>query len=207
MDALAWGRLAERLFIVAFSGLSMILGWHLFLRGVVDDQEAEGQFKDWKITLKKVGPGVFFAFFGAAVLAFSLAQPMSIDKGSPDDHTSIDDQPTPTEHFVYLGGDDKEFKRAVRAINTVLKLDMEKVTIGNTEIMPNDLVAAKKPLEKLRNVLLLQRSEITQDSIVRWIKYGSDFKLDVTKVPAEYRQELSDLQSWFEDTMAMEGER
>lgn len=55
----------ERLFALLIGGMSIAAGWHLFLKGVVQDQEADIQLQNIKLSLKKAGPGVFFALFGA----------------------------------------------------------------------------------------------------------------------------------------------
>lgn len=51
----------ERLAIVGLSGLSLVLGWDLFRRGVLNAQNADLKAHGWSIRLQRVGPGVFFA--------------------------------------------------------------------------------------------------------------------------------------------------
>ena len=57
VDPLFLGRIVERILVVIFGGLSLVLGWRLFMVGVVDPQIAEIKFKDWKVSLRQVGPG------------------------------------------------------------------------------------------------------------------------------------------------------
>jgi hypothetical protein len=66
-------RYIERLVGVLIGGLSIYLGYRLFLR-VPDRHEGEGQIKllDVSIVMSRIGPGVFFALFGAAVVGLSL---------------------------------------------------------------------------------------------------------------------------------------
>ena len=66
-------RYVERLVAVLIGGLAIYLGYRLFLR-VPDRREGEGQIKLWdvSIVLSRIGPGVFFALFGAAVVGLSL---------------------------------------------------------------------------------------------------------------------------------------
>jgi hypothetical protein len=75
---LALGRVIERLLVCVFAGTSLAFGWNLFRVGVVAQQSAELATKDWRVNLKRVGPGVFFALFGSVVLAFALHSPLEI---------------------------------------------------------------------------------------------------------------------------------
>lgn len=84
LNAMIWGRILERLLIVSFSGVSLILGWNLFKIRLLKDQAAEFSIKDWRIRLERVGPGVFFALFGIAGLISSAVHPLSITSGLPE---------------------------------------------------------------------------------------------------------------------------
>jgi hypothetical protein len=66
-------RYIERLAGVFIGGLAIYLGYRLFLK-VPERREGEGRIKllDASIVLSRIGPGVFFALFGAAVVALSL---------------------------------------------------------------------------------------------------------------------------------------
>ena len=72
---LAIGRVFERLLVCGSAGMSLVLGWNLFRAGVVLEQSAEFVVKGWKATLKRVGPGIFFALFGACILGDALHSP------------------------------------------------------------------------------------------------------------------------------------
>ena len=59
----------ERLVIVLVSAICLWMGWRLFLeQGKQVTQSAEFSFKGALIKLQRVGPGVFFALFGATIL-------------------------------------------------------------------------------------------------------------------------------------------
>ena len=66
-------RTLERLIGILIGGLSIYLGYRLFL-SLPDRREGEGQLKLWdaSIVLSRIGPGVFFALFGAVVVGLSL---------------------------------------------------------------------------------------------------------------------------------------
>lgn len=86
---LAVGRVIERLLACGFAGLSLALGWNLFRVGVVTEQTAEFTAGSWKATLKRVGPGVFFALFGACVLGYSIHSPLDIKSSRSAEGTIV----------------------------------------------------------------------------------------------------------------------
>lgn len=67
-------RSAERLIAVMIGGLAIWLGFRLFL--AIPDQQAESGAelslsKDKRLILTRIGPGVFFALFGTAIVVSS----------------------------------------------------------------------------------------------------------------------------------------
>ncbi len=69
-------RALERIIVVVSGALSIYLGYRLFLVNPERD-ESTGKFKlpgGISIYMTRIGPGVFFSLFGAAVIAFSLKQ-------------------------------------------------------------------------------------------------------------------------------------
>ena len=67
-------RALERILDSAIGGLSIYLGYRLFFK-LPDKTDSQGKFilpGNISIYLSRVGPGVFFALFGAAVIALSL---------------------------------------------------------------------------------------------------------------------------------------
>lgn len=72
------GRIAERLLIVIFGGSSLVMGWHLYVKGVEKKQVAEIKHENTIIRLKDVGPGAFFCFLGALVLVTALVNSVLI---------------------------------------------------------------------------------------------------------------------------------
>src|SRR5438552_768004 len=99
------GRVLERLLIVVIGGLSLGMGWHLYVKGVEKRQVAEIQHDRTVIRLKDVGPGAFFAVVGALVLLVALlnslvfSQPSSPDKKPPDPSSAS----AKTGYFKYGG--------------------------------------------------------------------------------------------------------
>ena len=71
-------RSVERLLVVLAGVLAIYLGYRLFLK-MPELSEGEGNIKlpgGVSVFISRVGPGVFFALFGAAVVGFSIHSPL-----------------------------------------------------------------------------------------------------------------------------------
>jgi hypothetical protein len=86
---LALFRGSERLLIVGAGWLSIFLGYRLF-QSLPDFHGSQGKLEAFKlsVTLSKVGPGVFFALFGAFILWRSTESTMMIRPQDPPDAQS-----------------------------------------------------------------------------------------------------------------------
>lgn len=75
-------RMVERILGVLIGGVLIYFGYRLFLslagKGGRDHAAGEFSFAGNKIKLSRVGPGVFFALFGAGLIVFSLVKPVSL---------------------------------------------------------------------------------------------------------------------------------
>ena len=60
--------------------LCLFLGYRLFVAYAADVTKAEITGKGFKFKAERVGPGIFFAAFGAAVLVYSLISPVHISQ-------------------------------------------------------------------------------------------------------------------------------
>lgn len=85
-NAILFWRAAERLLNVIIGGGSIYLGYRLFIN--LPDQPAEGEGKlflpgDVSVYVGRVGPGVFFALFGAAIVFLSFLQPFRATGPAP----------------------------------------------------------------------------------------------------------------------------
>jgi hypothetical protein len=75
-------RAVERILAVLIGGLAIVLGYRLFI-ALPQQRDSSGTIRlPWNITvmLGRVGPGVFFALFGAAVVGFSLQAAVHIEQ-------------------------------------------------------------------------------------------------------------------------------
>jgi hypothetical protein len=79
-------RAVERLLAVIIGGLSVYLGYRLFLR-IPEQKEGEGKIEfpgGASIFVTRVGPGVFFAMFGAAIVGLSLHKGIVVSQHGSD---------------------------------------------------------------------------------------------------------------------------
>jgi branched-subunit amino acid transport protein len=75
----------ERILLVLVGALAIYLGYSLFLRmpnAVRGKHDGEGKIElpgGVSIFLTRVGPGIFFALFGIAVIGYSVTRPVNLD--------------------------------------------------------------------------------------------------------------------------------
>ena len=191
------GRLAERLLVVFFGGLSLTFGWHLFKIGVVKPQSAELSRKDIVFRLRKVGPGVFFALFGAAILAVSLDRPLVLSDTTPEDGNS-------SAHVSYYSkANEAAVLQDVKALNTQLHIitpaGLERLSKPEGQADLEDLLRTRDTIEGLRNYLVIQK--FGSNALRMWKRYGEDFLHNAENVPAQHRNLLTDMVDWMKDTL------
>lgn len=69
---------------VLIGGLAIYLGYQLFMKMPQRKEDSEGRAElpgGISIYVSRVGPGVFFALFGAAILGFSFSSPLQLNPG------------------------------------------------------------------------------------------------------------------------------
>jgi hypothetical protein len=72
----------ERLLIVLSGALAIVLGYRMFLAMPRRSEKGEGKLEmpgGISIYVTRVGPGVFFAMFGAAILGYGLYRGLSVE--------------------------------------------------------------------------------------------------------------------------------
>jgi hypothetical protein len=82
VDALLLMRMAERLLGLLAGGLSVVLGYRLFIM-LPEKADSSGKVilpGGVSIWLSRVGPGIFFALFGAAIIGYSFASTVRISE-------------------------------------------------------------------------------------------------------------------------------
>lgn len=91
----------ERILDAAIGGISIYLGYRLFLK-LPDKTDSQGKIilpGNISIYLSRVGPGVFFALFGAAVIALSLHHSIQYS-AEPGETIAVN---APQKKVTYLG--------------------------------------------------------------------------------------------------------
>jgi hypothetical protein len=110
----------QRVLSILIGGMLVYFGYRLFLSlpGKGGRDGGSGEFslgRGSKVKLSKVGPGVFFAIFGAGLIAYSFAKPMKVNipavQSAPSAVSGPGAQTTPspatgvlaTSGFSYIG--------------------------------------------------------------------------------------------------------
>ncbi len=134
----AIARSAERILLVCFAGASLAMGWNLFRVGIVSEQVAELAAQGWKVRFQRVGPGVFFALFGAISLALAITHPLTLrglPASSTDEATAkkavgpLASRRESQPDMVYAAGTPPTVTEdEVRALNTVTRIAVPKAT-------------------------------------------------------------------------------
>lgn len=206
VDPLFLGRIVERILVVIFGGLSLVLGWRLFMVGVVDPQIAEIKFKDWKVSLRQVGPGSVFAALGIGVMAFALSKPLEITEGlRASQSVETESAAGGSRSLSYLGqGEAQDLRHWVRVLNTVARLDTERLKQDSAPAtaVKAELARAQEGVVVMRNMLLLEK--FSQADLAVWQKYQDAYLQDPRSVPDDVRPTLTALEPWMTSTLADE---
>jgi hypothetical protein len=113
-------RVIERVLAVIIGGMSIYLGYRLFIK-VPRQKDSSGKVMlpgDISIFFSRIGPGVFFSLFGAAVVVVSLQQSLDLDVANKASVTAESTERTANLKVRYMGdtGQPDPAKRdAVRA--------------------------------------------------------------------------------------------
>jgi hypothetical protein len=102
-------RFFERIIAVLIGGLTIYLGYQLFLR-VPEHKDSAGKVMlPWNISvvMSRIGPGVFFALFGVIAVGIALVRPLQIT--GPDGHSSV-------YYAADMATDDKSARADARAL-------------------------------------------------------------------------------------------
>jgi hypothetical protein len=199
VDTLFLGRIIERILVVIFGGLSLFLGWRLFIVGVVDPQIAEIKFRDWKVSLRQVGPGTVFAALGIAVMGIALFRPLEVSGNAGAGGKPVTD----TRSVSYMGTPE-DLRHWVRALNTVARVDPARLQqdTASATAMKAELARAQQTVIVIRDILLLEK--FSQSDIATWQKYQSAYLENPLSVPGDVRPTLSALEPWMTTTVADE---
>lgn len=181
-------RAFERILIVMFSGISVILGWHLFKIGVVDQQSASLSGKGYKFTLQKVGPGVFFSLFGSVVMSIALIN--GLTKTTVND---VDGGKKTEEFRLANSHQQSDLGRLTTAINT---LDL--VVIDTSSPYKNHREAINKSIEILRSYRDRMARQKFKGETLR--KYQQCIE-SANNNPCRTSKTFKEVEKWFTDAL------
>ena len=172
----------ERLIVVMAAFSAIWLGFRLFATVVTDKGSFEGSIGQWQVKLQRIAPGVFFACFGAGILAFSINSPFqsSLSKAK-DDNQSFKESPQEKISYVTknLGIDSKmKARQLILAISKV------------TGFLPKSNIIQKVPKDLKptfnNDVLLIQKF---RDDLInfafgdgwlnKYYEYSDKYKTDI----------------------------
>lgn len=152
-------RALERLVIIIFGGLSVYWGYRLFSQTLPTESELVATGGQYKITLKRVGPGVLFALFGAGILIAGLWLGLQYKPGATENVVRNDvDGGAELGQFSYVQGGSALDISKQEATATVLAIN-KMIHLASTHLPPDslergELSNAVARLETLRGTLI-----------------------------------------------------
>jgi hypothetical protein len=153
-------RMTERLIAVIMGGISIYLGYRLFLDIPYRRNQEKGELElpGIKLVLSKVGPGIFFAAFGSLVLLQSMSEKITLNEINQASSQEVADQPS--SHVKFVGAVNKverdNSKEKLRAITSIETLNcINKILIENTEKYAKQKDEFNLALYQSKRVLLL----------------------------------------------------
>lgn len=145
-------RAAERILDAVMGGVSIYLGYRLFMK-IPEQTDSQGRItftKDFSIYLNRVGPGIFFALFGALVIGLSLSKATSYEQyiGAPSQSPvaaggrlpARSELASPSEHSRYtgFGGSQTDTDKAdLESLRLTLREDMILLNTVPTVLRPD----------------------------------------------------------------------
>src|SRR5262245_24568384 len=98
-------RVLERVLAVLIGGMSIFLGYRLFIK-LPRQKDSSGKVMlpgDVSIFFSRIGPGVFFSLFGAAVVVVSLQHGLDLDLANKASVTAESTEKTANLRVRYMG--------------------------------------------------------------------------------------------------------
>ncbi len=165
-NVLIW-RALERLVNVLIGALAIYLGYRLFMNLPERREEQEGRMKlllpgDISVYVSRVGPGVFFAIFGTAIVLTSFAKTLSFDRqpsSAPAEEQAAETRPAAADSkssFSYIGsGQTTQRHSAERAVvqRDLLSLRKLEEALGRAVADGSPILLAESDSAALLNAL------------------------------------------------------
>ncbi len=99
-------RVIERVLAVVVGGMSVYLGYRLFIK-LPEQMDSSGKVVlpgGISVFVSRIGPGVFFSLFGAAVVVVSLQQGLELNLANKASVTAESTEKTADLRVRYMGG-------------------------------------------------------------------------------------------------------
>jgi hypothetical protein len=208
-----FARSAERLLIAVGGLLGLYFGFRLFLARILKGQDAVFETGTITIKLVQVGPGVFFALFGAAVMIYAIIHPLSFEQSNVAQTSTPSQTPsgkTPSIATSKLSYYNDAARAAART--TALR----KCQAINTARQVLDNRIQHEPSESPERIRLLAvKEELAgeRDSTIGEIFGLDDLKLarsrmdefaeDPKRLSESERNTLKEIKPWYVDELAL----
>jgi hypothetical protein len=207
-------RAIERILIVAIAGVCIVLGWKLFDKNLDAAGQADLSSAGLRVTLKRIGPGVFFALFGASILIVSLSHPVTADLTDPVVQGALGQRNSKAPPIASGGELKREAKlsslnetadrdqalRFAQALNATLSVattDKHDMRIAAAAL--DDLARSAPVLRELRDRIVID--QIGSLDLNFWKDHARDFQRDRTTVSREDRGRLERIEPWLDESV------
>jgi len=208
------GRILERITVVVIAGVAIVLGWELMRRRLTSG-DVEIQHGGVRIALRRVGPGVIFALFGAAVIGFAITHPITAEivenrsiremadqtaKRQEQGNSDVVTTSKKTFNFSYANSatDDAQTLQKVVALNKVIRLsEMDQKDVKPLLAALDEVVSGLDQIKALRNDIVINK--IGKDSFDMWLRDGTTFRQSPNRLSEENRDLLGKIAPWFEE--------
>lgn len=199
-EILVVGRVVERLLTCLFAGLSLTFGWNLFRVGVLSHQSAALAASGWRVELKRVGPGIFFALFGSVVLAVDLHSTLTFGSNENEQTSAANSVVTAGTRVYAVAGDQTVAKQWVASINTILSVATADKFQTNAE--KQAIARAAADLTSLRTAVMV--NQFGSDRISEYQSKKDRFNLNPLALTPAERGRVGEIAGWMKETRTLE---
>jgi len=185
-------RAFERITIIIIAGFSLWMGWQLFLRLPRTNQQAEFGYKDLTVKLIRVGPGVFFALFGAALLGATFWHLPKADDTQRLQEVAASQQSGSRHVEMANETNTKSLEEQITGLNVVLSIALQKPEEPVAAIDRIRLANSRLVLEVLRNRLLAER--FGAEAFAQWLANRDQYRTSPLAVSAGVRDNVKNVE-------------
>lgn len=195
---LAIFRGAERLFIVLAALLSITYGWNLFRTRILSSQKAEFSAGDWTVKFASVGPGVFFALFGAFVLHSAVNNTFKSEGNTTVPNLSESKNSKTNVEYAHEGLDKSQSFMTVKVLNSLLA-DLKKPQNFSNKERIETYRTYSYQISTLRNNLM--EGTLGSKAYNTWKKYRNDYRAKNDLPDERIRRTVEDVEGWANATL------